>query len=60
MTSFALPPLFLLVVAVVLVIVLIGMATQDRRPSAHERACGGCGMGNPAHAQFCRRCGRKL
>lgn len=60
MTSFALPPLFLLVLTVVLVIVLIGMATQGRQPPTHQRSCGGCGTGNPAHAQFCRRCGRKL
>jgi ribosomal protein L40E len=56
-----LPPFFVVVVVAVLIIVLITTAAQHKRHSpTDQRLCAGCGTGHPAHAQFCRRCGRKL
>jgi len=48
-------------VVVLLVMILIGSPRQKRELTrAEDKVCGGCGMGHPSFAQFCRKCGKKL
>ncbi|WP_428940782.1 hypothetical protein [Fontivita pretiosa] len=56
------PPVFVILVATVLLVVLIATASQGRRfnSSAQNRICQGCGAAHPHYANFCRRCGRRL
>jgi hypothetical protein len=62
MTPFVLPPVFVLLIIGVIVFLLITTACQHRRHSSRtdQRLCRGCGAAHPRHAEFCRRCGRRL
>jgi ribosomal protein L40E len=55
-------PLFLFVVAAMLLVMLIWTASMHRQHSqdTDQRLCRGCGSSHPTYAQFCRRCGRRL
>ena len=56
-----LPPMFIVLVVVVLVFVLVRLLSGSRRISRGEqRLCRACGASHPGFARFCRRCGREL
>jgi hypothetical protein len=53
-------PMFLLVVAMVVVgMVLIFTKNRHLGPDL-RRACRSCGAAHPSFARFCRRCGKRL
>ena len=55
-------PAALLVIAVALVLVAILNSASRRREDDRSlpHTCAGCGTVHPPHANYCRRCGRKL
>jgi hypothetical protein len=55
--------LLLLLAAAFVVILIIRRASSNRDPRRGGTGafqCPNCGGGNPAFAQFCRRCGRRI
>ncbi|HEX3358757.1 MAG TPA: hypothetical protein VHS31_17405 [Tepidisphaeraceae bacterium] len=61
MDIFELPPLFIMLVVVVIMFVIISAAV-GKRPGVRgeQRLCRACGVSHPRFARFCRRCGRPL
>jgi hypothetical protein len=60
MDFFELPPLFIMLVVIVIMFVIIGAASGKRLGPGGQRVCRACGAGHPRFARFCRRCGRQL
>jgi predicted amidophosphoribosyltransferase len=53
-------PMFLLVVAMVVVgVVLVFSKSRNLGPDL-RRTCRDCGAAHPSFAKFCRRCGKRL
>jgi ribosomal protein L40E len=52
-------PLIIFILAVILFLLVTSRAS-DERPRKDPRACFDCGATHPSHANFCRRCGRRL
>jgi hypothetical protein len=54
-------PLILLAIVVVLIWALKASVRRSQRQLPDlPRACIGCGMIHPDHANYCRHCGRRL
>jgi ribosomal protein L40E len=63
MQPFVLSPFVILVLVVVFVVVATGSSSRRRREAARRyemKVCGHCGTTQPAHAAFCRECGRRM
>jgi len=63
MQPFVLSPLVLFVFAVVFIVVVTGSSSRRRREAARRyemKVCGHCGTTQPAHAAYCRECGRAM
>jgi hypothetical protein len=52
-------PLIIFLLAVILFLLVTSRASDDP-PRKDPRACFDCGATHPPHANFCRRCGRRL
>ena len=52
-------PLIIFILAVILFL-LVTSRPSDELVRKEPRSCGECDTIHPAHANFCRRCGRKL
>jgi hypothetical protein len=53
-------PMFLLVVAMVVVGVLLVFSKSRHIGPDLRRTCRACGAAHPSFARFCRRCGKRL
>lgn len=53
-------PILLIILTVVVFWAMLSSANRRRRMQDGPRACIGCGMLHPGHANYCRHCGRKL
>ena len=53
-------PMFLLVVAMVVVGVLLVFSKSRHIDADLRRTCRACGAAHPSFAKFCRRCGKRL
>ncbi len=54
------PLIFFLIVLMVVWMLSMGFKRSRRKDLGVQRACINCGTIHPGHANFCRRCGRKL
>lgn len=52
-------PLIIFILAVILFLLVTSRA-DDETPHTTPRSCLDCGTIHPPHANFCRRCGRKI